>query len=56
MRRSRKDTAQILVERGSISADQAKQAAKLVKGSGKRIEEAIVEAGFAPEESVASTP
>jgi len=53
MARSRKKLGQILVASGAINRAQADQAAKLAIGSGKRIGEAIVEAGFASEEQIA---
>ncbi|MEM9065101.1 MAG: ATPase, T2SS/T4P/T4SS family [Planctomycetota bacterium] len=54
MRTSKKDTAQILAERGQISREQVKQAEKLAKGSGKKLEQTLVEAGFASDDQVAS--
>ena len=53
MARSRKNLDQILVEWGAITAEQAGQAQKLAAGSGKRLGDALVEAGFTSEEQVA---
>ncbi len=53
MARSRKKLGEILVGWGVITPQQAEQAVQLAKGSGKRLGEAIVEAGFAKQEQVA---
>src|ERR1051325_11546036 len=53
MARSRKKLGEILVGWGVITNDQAEKAATLAKGSGKRLGDALVEAGFAKEEQVA---
>ncbi len=53
MARSRKNLGQILAEMGVVDQKQADQVAKDAKASGKRIGEALVEAGLASEEQVA---
>src|SRR5436190_558235 len=53
MARSRKKLGEILIGWGVITTDQAEKAATLAKGSGKRLGDAIVEAGFAKEDQVA---
>jgi len=53
MARSRKKLGEILVGWGVITTDQADKAAQLAKGSGKRLGESIVEAGFAKDDQVA---
>ncbi|HYE61387.1 MAG TPA: ATPase, T2SS/T4P/T4SS family [Phycisphaerales bacterium] len=53
MARLRKKLGEILVGWGAITNDQAEKAAQLAKASGKRLGEAIVEAGFAKEDQVA---
>ncbi len=52
MARSRKKLGEILVKMGVASTDDVEKAATMAKGAGKRIGEAIVEAGFAKEEHV----
>lgn len=53
MARSRKKLGKILADWGVVSSDQADRAAKAGKASGKRIGEALVEAGACSEEHVA---
>ncbi|MCA9298078.1 MAG: Flp pilus assembly complex ATPase component TadA [Phycisphaerales bacterium] len=53
MARSRKKLGDILVGWGVITPEQANQAIKIATGSGKRLGDTIVEAGFAREEQVA---
>ena len=53
MARSRKKLGEILVEWGVLDAEQLQQAESIAKGSGKRLGDAIVDAGFASEEQVA---
>ncbi|MCC6678813.1 MAG: Flp pilus assembly complex ATPase component TadA [Phycisphaerales bacterium] len=53
MARSRKKLGEILVGWGVITAEQAEKAAGIAKGSGKRMGDALVEAGFAKEDAVA---
>jgi len=53
MARSRKKLGKILADWGVVSSDQADRAAKAGKESGKRIGEALVEAGACTEEHVA---
>jgi type IV pilus assembly protein PilB len=53
MARSRKKLGDILVSWGVITAEQAEKAAQMAKGSGKRLGEIVVEAGFAKEDQVA---
>ena len=53
MARSRKKLGEILVGWGVITAEQAEKAATLARGSGKRLGDALVEAGFAKEDQVA---
>src|SRR5438045_9219850 len=53
MARSRKKLGEILVGWGVITADQAEKAATLARGSGKRLGDALVEAGFAKEDQIA---
>jgi type IV pilus assembly protein PilB len=53
MARLRKKLGEILVGWGAITNDQAEKAAQLAKASGKRLGEALVEAGFAKEDQVA---
>jgi hypothetical protein len=45
----------ILIESGVLSADQLSQAESVAKGSGKRLGDVIVEAGFAQEGQVTKT-
>ncbi|MEM1329719.1 MAG: ATPase, T2SS/T4P/T4SS family [Planctomycetota bacterium] len=52
MARSRKDAVHVLAKRGTITVDQAKKAIKTAQSSGKRVEEALIEGGFATEEQV----
>src|SRR5215510_2875775 len=52
MARSRKKLGEILVGWGVITQDQADKATNLAKGSGKRIGDALIEAGFAKEDQV----
>ena len=52
MARSRKKLGDLLVDAGALTQQQAKEAIKIAKGSGKRFGEAAVEAGFAKEEDV----
>jgi type IV pilus assembly protein PilB len=53
MARSRRKLGDILVGWGVMTASQADQASQLAKGSGKRLGDTIVEAGFAKEDVVA---
>ena len=53
MARLRKKLGEILVGWGAITNDQADKASSLAKASGKRLGEALVEAGFAKEDQVA---
>jgi type IV pilus assembly protein PilB len=53
MARSRRKLGDILVGWGVMTAAQAEQASQLAKGSGKRLGDTIVEAGFAKEDMVA---
>jgi type IV pilus assembly protein PilB len=53
MARKRKKLGEILVEWGTVKADQVQQAVGIAQGAGKRIGEALVEAGFCSEEDVA---
>ncbi|MFZ2875108.1 MAG: ATPase, T2SS/T4P/T4SS family [Phycisphaerales bacterium] len=53
MARSRKKLGEILVGWGAITPEQADKASVMAKGSGKRLGEVLVEAGFAKEEMVA---
>jgi type IV pilus assembly protein PilB len=53
MARLRKKLGEILVGWGAITNEQAEKAASLAKASGKRLGEALVEAGFAKEDQVA---
>ncbi|MEL7483980.1 MAG: ATPase, T2SS/T4P/T4SS family [Planctomycetota bacterium] len=53
MARSRKKLGEILVRQGAISSPQVDKALQLAKGSGKRIGEAMVEAGFCKEKDIA---
>jgi len=52
MARSRKKLGDILLGWGAVSKDQVDQAVKLAKGAGKRLGEAMVEAGITTEEQV----
>ncbi len=53
MARSRKRLGEILVKAGVINASQAEQAIKIAQGAGKRMGDALVEAGFAKDTDVA---
>jgi type IV pilus assembly protein PilB len=53
MARKRQKLGEILVEWGKINKDQLDQALSIGKGSGKRIGEALIEAGFVKEQDVA---
>jgi type IV pilus assembly protein PilB len=53
MARSRRKLGEILVGWGVITAAQAEQASQMAKGSGKRLGDTLVEAGFAKEDQVA---
>jgi type IV pilus assembly protein PilB len=53
MARSRRKLGDILVGWGVMTAAQAEQASQMAKGSGKRLGDTIVEAGFAKEDVVA---
>ena len=53
MARSRKRLGEILVKAGVINASQAEQAIKIARGAGKRMGDALVEAGFAKDTDVA---
>jgi type IV pilus assembly protein PilB len=53
MARSRKKLGEILVGWGVITVEQAEKAAAIARGSGKRLGDALVEAGFAKEDQVA---
>ncbi len=53
MARSRKKLGEILVRQGACSAPQVEKGLALAKGSGKRIGEALIEAGFIKEKDVA---
>ena len=53
MARSRKKIGEILVRQGAVSSPQVDKALQLAQGSGKRIGEAMVEAGFCKEKDVA---
>jgi type IV pilus assembly protein PilB len=53
MARKRKKLGEILLEWGTVTQSQIDQAMGLAKGSGKRLGEALVEAGFCKEEEVA---
>ncbi len=53
MARSRKKLGEILLGWGAITAEQADKAVSLAKTSGKRMGEALVEAGFCNEDMVA---
>src|SRR5262245_30611886 len=52
MARSRRKLGDILVGWGVMSAAQADQASQMAKGSGKRLGDTIIEAGFAKEDQV----
>ncbi len=53
MARSRKKIGEILVRQGAVSSAQVDKALQLAQGSGKRVGEAMVEAGFCKEKDVA---
>jgi hypothetical protein len=53
MARKRQKLGEILQEWGTVTAKQIEQALGIAKGSGKRIGEALVEAGFCKEDDVA---
>ena len=53
MARSRKKLGEILVRQGACSAPQVEKGLALAQGSGKRIGEALIEAGFIKEKDVA---
>jgi type IV pilus assembly protein PilB len=53
MARKRKKIGEILIEWGKVTPTQLDQAAGIAKGTGKRIGESLIEAGFAKEEDVA---
>ncbi len=53
MARSRKKIGELLVRQGAVSSAQVDKALQLAQGSGKRIGEAMVEAGFCKEKDVA---
>jgi type IV pilus assembly protein PilB len=53
MARKRKKLGEILLEWGTVTQSQIDQATGIAKGSGKRLGEALVEAGFCKEEEVA---
>lgn len=53
MARSKKKLGEILVKQGSCSAAQVEKGLALAQGSGKRIGEAMLEAGFVKEKDVA---
>ncbi|UCD74288.1 MAG: Flp pilus assembly complex ATPase component TadA [Phycisphaerales bacterium] len=53
MARQRKKLGEILQEWGTVSDSQIQQALGIAKGSGKRLGEALVEAGFCKEEDIA---
>ncbi|MEO1583640.1 MAG: ATPase, T2SS/T4P/T4SS family [Planctomycetota bacterium] len=52
MARSRKKLGELLIRRGAVSSAQVDKALQLAKGSGKRIGESMVEAGFCTERDV----
>ncbi len=54
MARSRKKLGDILVKMGVATQDDIEKAAKIAQGAGKRIGEALVEAGFVKEEHIAA--
>ena len=53
MARSRKKIGEILVRQGAVSSAQVDKGLQMAQGSGKRIGEAMVEAGFCKEKDVA---
>ncbi len=53
MARSRKKLGEILVSQGVINRSQAEQAIKIAQGSGKRLGDALIEAGFCKDTDVA---
>ncbi|MCK4872454.1 MAG: Flp pilus assembly complex ATPase component TadA [Phycisphaerales bacterium] len=53
MARRRKKLGEVLQAQGVLTAEQVEQAVQIARGAGKRLGEAVVDAGFAKEEQVA---
>jgi len=53
MARKRKKLGEILLEWSTVTEQQVRQALSIADGSGKRVGEAMVEAGFTKEEDIA---